>query len=161
MMNADTIDRRRGRVLIPDGLFGRLAARIAAERPDIDQAMAGRIMDQALAFLAAAGTHGGERLSPTTQVDIGWHTFILYTREYAEFCDRVAGRFIHHAPHDDTPDRTVEDAGCVARTLAAIETAGYTTDPGLWTVTAKCSDCSASGKDGNENTDSQIPPPLD
>jgi SAM-dependent methyltransferase len=28
----------------------------------------------------------------------GWHAFILHTDDYAEFCQRVAGRFIHHLP---------------------------------------------------------------
>jgi hypothetical protein len=128
--------------LIPAEQFDRLTARITAEHHDIDQANAERIMDQALAFLAAAGTHTDEPLSPAALVDVGWHTFILYTREYAEFCDRVAGRFIHHAPHD-TPDRDTPQAGGIARTLAAIQTAGYLTDAGRWTVSAECSDCSA------------------
>lgn len=35
-------------------------------------------------------------------VDKFWHTFVMYTKEYAEFCDAVAGRFIHHVP--DSPD---------------------------------------------------------
>jgi hypothetical protein len=32
------------------------------------------------------------------QIDEIWHTFILFTDEYATFCAEVAGRFIHHAP---------------------------------------------------------------
>ena len=31
-------------------------------------------------------------------MDKGWHAFILHTADYAEFCDRVARRFIHHLP---------------------------------------------------------------
>lgn len=31
-------------------------------------------------------------------VDRLWHTFITFTREYAAFCEQVAGRFIHHVP---------------------------------------------------------------
>jgi hypothetical protein len=92
MSSVDTITCRTGRSLIPAEQFDRLTARITAEHHDIDQANAERIMDQALAFLAAAGTDTDEPLSPATLVDVGWHTFILYTREYAEFCDRVAGR---------------------------------------------------------------------
>jgi len=42
-------------------------------------------------------------------VDDLWHTFITYTRDYAEFCDQVAGHFIHHVPTD--PNNGVEDGG--------------------------------------------------
>ncbi|MET0387251.1 MAG: hypothetical protein ABW321_14880 [Polyangiales bacterium] len=33
-----------------------------------------------------------------TVVDEMWHTFILFTQPYAEFCQASFGRFIHHAP---------------------------------------------------------------
>jgi hypothetical protein len=35
-------------------------------------------------------------LSP--QVDEVWHAFILFTREYAEFCQDTFGMFLHHVP---------------------------------------------------------------
>jgi len=35
---------------------------------------------------------------PIRQVDVVWHTFLLFTREYAEFCDRYIGGFVHHVP---------------------------------------------------------------
>lgn len=31
-------------------------------------------------------------------IDELWHSFVIFTREYAGFCDTVAGRFIHHLP---------------------------------------------------------------
>lgn len=34
-------------------------------------------------------------------VDEFWHQFIIFTREYAAFCTRVFGFFVHHQP--DTP----------------------------------------------------------
>lgn len=34
----------------------------------------------------------------TKIIDEMWHTFILFTRDYDEFCSRYFGRFIHHAP---------------------------------------------------------------
>ena len=32
------------------------------------------------------------------QVDAMWHTFILFTKYYARFCQDIAGAFIHHSP---------------------------------------------------------------
>ncbi len=31
-------------------------------------------------------------------LDEMWHTFVLFTREYAEFCTKHLGRFVHHQP---------------------------------------------------------------
>ncbi len=38
-------------------------------------------------------------------IDDLWHTFVLFTKSYAVFCDKVAGRFIHHVPNPRTPSR--------------------------------------------------------
>jgi hypothetical protein len=31
-------------------------------------------------------------------VDNLWHSFLLFTKEYARFCDKNVGHFIHHTP---------------------------------------------------------------
>lgn len=41
-------------------------------------------------------------------VDNLWHTFILFTHEYAAFCQKHFNRFIHHMPETDselTPEK--------------------------------------------------------
>lgn len=48
-------------------------------------------------FLYLCALYPG-RFGPTQALDRGWHTFILFTREYADFCKRYLGRFVHHAP---------------------------------------------------------------
>jgi hypothetical protein len=35
---------------------------------------------------------------PSQVVDDLWHEFILYTRDYEQFCKRAFGRFMHHTP---------------------------------------------------------------
>lgn len=47
--------------------------------------------DDALNF-----TCGMKGLIP--EMDMMWHTFLLFTQEYAEFCQRYFGRFLHHSP---------------------------------------------------------------
>lgn len=34
----------------------------------------------------------------STDVDNLWHTFLLFTKEYAEFCQKHFNHFIHHVP---------------------------------------------------------------
>src|SRR3990167_2184591 len=45
-----------------------------------------RIMEQTLGFLKVSAMTADGTLSPSTNVDIGWHTFLIYTREYSDFC---------------------------------------------------------------------------
>jgi hypothetical protein len=134
-------------------LADRLVARIAAEHPELTADLPARILDQTLAFLETCAT-ATEPIGPSVLVDIGWHTFILYTHEYTEFCDRVAGCYIHHVP-DDTPTGdewpTVPKPGVAtpAATVAAMRRAGYEVDMPLWSMntTAECSQCHAGCHD--------------
>jgi hypothetical protein len=50
----------------------------------------------------------GRRLlaMPSQVVDVAWHEFILYTRNYQAFCRQALGRFLHHTPTEAMPDRT-------------------------------------------------------
>ncbi|OHV21298.1 hypothetical protein BBK14_27040 [Parafrankia soli] len=150
-----------GRFLVRPALFDWLVDRVAADTEVAgDRDLATRIVDQALAFLAASAT-SPRTLAPSRLVDVGWHTFLLHTREYAAWCDQVAGRFLHHIPADPA-DAPIDAVAARARTLTAITEAGYAVDTELWREVASTScadkgDCSASGEDGNENQDTRIP----
>jgi hypothetical protein len=112
-------------------LFGQLVRRISAD-DGLDDNLAERVVDQAIAFLAACAHNTLVPLSPSALVDIGWHAFLLHTREYATFCHEVAGRFLHHVPTtDDSPtDQPAHEK--LARTVAAIRAAGFAVDADLW-----------------------------
>ncbi|MFF3445029.1 glycine-rich domain-containing protein [Streptosporangium sp. NPDC002721] len=121
--------------LITPKLFNRLTARIAVDHPEHTH-QADVIMEQALAFLATCAANPGAGLGPSSTVDIGWHTFLMYTREYAAFCQKTAGRFIHHAPDDEPGEPGAENN--LATTMAAMEAAGYRVDPIVWPTSADC-----------------------
>jgi uncharacterized membrane protein YgcG len=36
---------------------------------------------------------------PSQAVDTAWHEFILLTKNYADFCEKAFGKFLHHTPH--------------------------------------------------------------
>ena len=40
----------------------------------------------------------GQVMGMTGPVDDLWHTFLMFTKEYEDFSDLVAGRFLHHQP---------------------------------------------------------------
>lgn len=156
------LKRTAGRTLVDPEFFDRLARRVATEHDGVSREFAERIADQTLAFVGAAAVNDGPPLRPGRLVNLGWHEFLLFTREYDEVC-RSLGRFVHHVP--DAPAGLVRAVGAadeLARTAAAIDAAGYVVDPDLWAPSAdKCGscheegNCSGSGKDGNENTETR------
>ncbi len=79
----------------PPGLFERLAR----QHPQLEQKDR-QLVAQGLRQFFLAYLLGGRRFvsMPSQVADDLWHEFILYTRNYARFCDRAFGRFLHHTP---------------------------------------------------------------
>jgi hypothetical protein len=55
----------------------------------------------------------GRRLlaMPSQVVDVAWHEFILFTRNYEAFCRRALGRFLHHTPTEAMASPTMARDG--------------------------------------------------
>jgi hypothetical protein len=126
------------RELIAPCLFSKLTCRVMTV-DGYDQSTAERIVEQALAFLVACARYPGGHLTPSETVDAGWHAFILHTADYAEFCQRVGGRFIHHRPSG--PGEAASERQAIGVTIAAMREAGLPVAPDLWVPRAACSQC--------------------
>lgn len=128
-MTAVVNDQKTGRGLVNDDLFGSVAHFVqihngqSAERAE-------QIADQAFAFVVTAAT-ASVSMIPSDDVDDGLHAFILHTREYAEFCQAHAGRFLHHNPEPGAGCRTLE---AVTASAHAMKAAGFAVRDELWTV---------------------------
>ena len=48
---------------------------------------------------------------PSQVVDVAWHEFILFTRQYQQFCNKAIGRFLHHTPAEAMKSPTVAQQG--------------------------------------------------
>jgi hypothetical protein len=72
-------------------------------------------------FLWLVANSSVERLVPSPVVDEAWHSFVLFTQEYADFCDRYFGRFIHHSPVHQGENRMIAED--LQPTIDAIHTA--------------------------------------
>lgn len=54
-------------------------------------------------FLALCALNPDEAYGMYGPVDIMWHTFIFFTKNYHNFCDQVAGHYLHHVPGSAAP----------------------------------------------------------
>lgn len=133
------IARVTGRSLVSDDLFERLVRQVV-QNGHVDREQAVRIMDQALVFLKASADNTTAVLRPSKEVDLGWHTFILNTVEYADFCQRVAGRFLHHVPDEFEPP-SGHPRQVLAPTVNLLRLTGFAVDDELWAQNAECSQC--------------------
>ncbi|WP_254707058.1 glycine-rich domain-containing protein [Streptomyces lunaelactis] len=140
-MTALATDQATGRRLVDAGLFERLVTFLEFEE-DMDRSRAERVMDQALAFIDMAGHRTDVPLSPSRKVDPGWHAFILHSHEYADFCHRRFGAFLHHNP---LKGQRLRDGVAIKRTVRAIEEMGYVVDHELWGTAAECNAPSCCG----------------
>ena len=71
-----------------------------------------RELDRFLA-LSGAALAEGRVYGMMGAIDELWHTFVIFTREYARFCDEVCGRFLHHVPEVEG-----EEGGSIEHYLA-------------------------------------------
>ena len=77
------------------------------------------VLEGLRAWLLACLYGGGKTLGmPSQAVDVAWHEFILFTREYHEFCERAFGYYLHH-----TPEAALEEppARSFRRTVAVVD----------------------------------------
>lgn len=59
-------------------------------------------------------------IAPNETLDFGWHQFLLYSEEYADFCMQNFGRFIHHCPV--RPDSTTPKGEMSRRAIVLAQT---------------------------------------
>jgi hypothetical protein len=79
-----------------------LEERWRASAGDVADGEFERTWSELIAFLRAAATSREPMRPPSRRVDDLWHEFILYTRDYHTFCERIGG-YVHHVPEVPTP----------------------------------------------------------
>lgn len=82
-----------------------------------------------LQFMAVCMFKSG-RVSSTPSADHIWHSFLLHTQKYAEFCDEYMRGFVHHEPATDylSPDDYQESRAFAERIFINI-------NPEIWPKT--------------------------
>lgn len=128
MATPTTLETSARHLLSVEG-FSRVVHLVQRDNEGVERALAERITDEALKFVAAAATTTSRHLRPSKVVDMGWHALILHTAMYRELCSGL-GRFVDHRP--EGPETLRRDADTLDRTMDAIREAGYEPDAYLW-----------------------------
>jgi hypothetical protein len=106
------IDRKREKFIqsapFPKGLLSKLSKK----HPNLAWKDA-QLVSTALRHFFLAYHHAQYQYlaMPSEVVDDLWHEFILYTREYEQFCKQAFGRFFHHTPAAVLGDHQNSDIG--------------------------------------------------
>jgi hypothetical protein len=118
-------------MIISESSFGRSAARLSAdvrisnlwtwnldrvsarlrERFGWSGGFAAQVELEYRRFMALESSANGKSLGMRGPVDDFWHEHILFTRDYAEFCLAVSGKFIHHEPAEPQGGRGIDSYG--------------------------------------------------
>lgn len=105
----------------------------------LSQKEAQMLLDDVKRFLYLCATEE-KRIVPPGMVDEGWHSFILFTKDYANFCQRYFGKFIHHQPWT-TKSITKGQTALVAQTKTIIRRVFGKMPSKFWVFKAECSIC--------------------
>ena len=73
--------------------------RVRRRYPHLADGDLDRVMHGLSAWFHVSHAAGRKVVSmPSQAVDAAWHEFILFTRNYRDFCRKALGRFLHHTP---------------------------------------------------------------
>ncbi|MFJ1974690.1 hypothetical protein ACIO93_39370 [Streptomyces sp. NPDC087903] len=124
---------RSGRSLVAEAEFDALAA-FCADEYGLERCVADRVVDQALALVHVMGTSRSRAtMAPSRLVDPGWHTLVLHTDWYANWCQEQFGYFLHHRPNS-----RIRTRGLMTSVVEKIRSAGFEVDERLWETAADC-----------------------
>lgn len=77
--------------------------------PSLSEAMLDEGIEALKAYYAIALVDPLNEHAVAPEIDLFWHSHILHTKQYADFCQRVFGEFLHHTPLNHTDDVEVRE----------------------------------------------------
>ena len=105
----------------------------------VDRSEALRRFNGLKQFLVLCALTPGYKVT-SDRIDSMWHTFLLFTKDYREFCLTYLGRFINHEPFErPSPDDYLVTRARAQELFGSI-------DEELWPAEAK-GDCSSGCQD--------------
>jgi hypothetical protein len=107
------LGRRRREAFIENYPYRKfLDQRLAARRPELSSDQREQVFRGLRDYFHLCNTAGQRMVAmPSQVVDDAWHEFILFTRQYDQFCRNAFGRFLHHTPAEAMPSPTAASNG--------------------------------------------------
>lgn len=93
---------------LPAAVVERARAKLPALTAEQEQLVQQGLQQYFQICLAARGRFVS---MPSQAVDVLWHEFILFTRNYEHFCKRALGQYLHHTPAEAMPTRDTATEG--------------------------------------------------
>lgn len=83
----------------------KIKTKILEQHKELNSGQADRVIEGMREYFHICNEAGGAFVSmPSEAIDTAWHEFILFTKQYSEFCHQAFGRFLHHSPAEDLTD---------------------------------------------------------
>jgi len=105
--------QKRRRAFIESYQFNSaISQKVKEHYPHLTDAQLHLVIDGLRDYFYICNKAGRKMVSmPSQVVDVAWHEFILFTREYKRFCSKSFGRFLHHTPTEVMRSRTLAQDG--------------------------------------------------
>jgi len=89
-----------------------LIRRVKEKIPNISKKNTTKLFDALRDYFYICSQAQGKMVAmPSEAVDIAWHEFLLFTKEYHDFCNKGIGRFLHHTPTEVMKSKTSAQQG--------------------------------------------------
>lgn len=97
--NKRALRTRRKRLIDSYRFPDRLKKKLLEAYPHLSDAQANLVIKGLREYFHLCNMAGKRMVAmPSQVVDLAWHEFILFTRQYQHFCSKALGRFLHHTP---------------------------------------------------------------
>lgn len=89
-----------------------ITEKIIEKYPHLNEQDASQVIGGLREYFHLCNIAGRRMVSmPSQAVDVAWHEFILFTRQYEHFCNKALGRFLHHTPAEAMRSPTIAQSG--------------------------------------------------
>ncbi len=93
--------RQKRKNYLNNAQFDQVLKKVAQHYPHLSREQLDLVMDGLRIYFQACQRFGPKAVAmPSQIVDVAWHEFILFTKDYATFCNKAFGYFLHHTPSE-------------------------------------------------------------
>ncbi len=90
----------------------KISEKVLETYPHLTEPQLNKVINGLREYFHICNIAGNRMVSmPSQAVDIAWHEYILFTKQYEIFCKKSLGRFLHHTPAEAMQSKTKAQKG--------------------------------------------------